>query len=59
MSSVLDGLMKKINKTLGDNTISVCSDGGPIINTNSSGSLTMDLALGGGIPEGRIIEYYG
>ncbi|UOE58173.1 recombinase RecA [Cytobacillus oceanisediminis] len=55
----IDSLMAKINKSLGDNTIAYCSEGGPIINTVTSGSLTMDLALGGGIPEGRIIEYYG
>lgn len=29
------------------------------VDTFSSGSLTLDLALGGGIPRGRIIEIYG
>lgn len=55
----MDKFMKDINKKLGENTISYCAEGGPIIDFTSSGSLTMDLALGGGLPSGRIIEYFG
>ena len=56
----LDKLMATINKNLGENTISFCTEGsGPIVTTFSSGSLTMDLALGGGLADGRIVEYYG
>lgn len=56
----IDKLMKDINKALGENTITFCTEGsGPIITTTSSGSLLMDLALGGGVANGRIIEYYG
>ena len=29
------------------------------IETTSSGSLTLDIALGGGYPKGRVIEIYG
>src|ERR1700750_1783792 len=29
------------------------------VETTSTGSLSLDLALGGGIPRGRIIEIYG
>lgn len=29
------------------------------VETISSGALTLDLALGGGLPKGRIIEIYG
>src|SRR5512137_1321926 len=29
------------------------------VETISSGALTLDLALGGGLPQGRIIEIYG
>lgn len=55
----IEKLMTEINKSLGENTISYCAEGGPKIETTSSGSLTMDLALGGGIANGRIVEYYG
>jgi len=37
---------------MGDNTV-------PDIETISSGSLGLDIALGGGLPKGRIIEIYG
>ncbi|MEK1828842.1 hypothetical protein AAAC51_06770 [Priestia megaterium] len=55
----IDKLMATVNKTLGDNTISYCAEGGPQVKTYSSGSLTMDLALGGGVANGRIVEYFG
>lgn len=55
--SDINKLMETINKELGPNTISF--GGGPEIIVNSSGSLLMDLALGGGIGQGRIVEYYG
>ncbi|MFE4029261.1 recombinase RecA [Priestia sp. YIM B13551] len=55
----IDKLMATINKTLGNNTINYCAEGGPVVKTYSSGSLTMDLALGGGVANGRIIEYFG
>lgn len=29
------------------------------VETSSSGSLTLDMALGGGYPRGRVIEIYG
>jgi recombination protein RecA len=55
----IDSLMTKINKSLGDNTISYCAEGGPVVKTYSSGSLTMDLALGCGVANARILEYFG
>lgn len=55
----IDKLMSTINKTLGDNTIGFSVNTGPVIKTYSSGSLTMDLALGGGVANGRIVEYFG
>lgn len=54
----LDKLFAQINKQYGTGTISI--GGGPEITTVSTGSLTLDLAIGrGGIPEGRIIEVFG
>ena len=56
----MEKLIATINKSLGENTISFCTEGsGPIVTTFSSGSLCMDLALGGGLADGRIVEYYG
>jgi recombination protein RecA len=50
-----------INKATGTNTIGFCSAvGGPTIQTFTSGSLCLDLALGkGGYPYGRHIEIFG
>lgn len=55
----IEKLMSQINKSLGDNTVDFCVNGGPVIKLYNSGSLTMDLALGGGIANGRIVELYG
>ncbi|WP_263117523.1 recombinase RecA [Bacillus subtilis] len=55
----IEKVMSAINKQLGENTIDYCVNGGPVIKTYSSGSLTMDLALGGGVANGRIVEYFG
>lgn len=55
----IDTLMAKINKQLGDNTIVYCAEGGPEVHFSSSGSLLMDLALGGGVANARIIEFFG
>lgn len=55
----IEKLMAQINKSLGDNTVDFCTTGGPVIKLYKSGSLTMDLALGGGIANGRIVELYG
>ena len=37
---------------LGDNTLMK-------VETNSSGSIALDMALGGGYAKGRIVEIYG
>lgn len=55
----IEKLMSQINKSLGDDTVDFCVNGGPVIKLYNSGSLTMDLALGGGIANGRIIEMFG
>jgi len=53
--------LDKLNKTYGKGSIMRMGDA-PVVNVPviSSGSLTLDLALGvGGFPRGRIIEIYG
>jgi recombination protein RecA len=58
MSVNLEKLFTEINKKFGGSTIRL--GGSPEIKTTSSGSLTLDLAIGrGGVPRGRIIEAFG
>jgi recombination protein RecA len=54
ISSVIDGL----NKTFGKGTVTV-GDSVLDVEKLSSGSIDLDLALGGGYGTGRIIEIYG
>src|SRR5665213_421721 len=53
--------IEKIEKTYGKGTIMKMGDtAGESIEVISTGSLTLDLALGvGGYPKGRIVEIYG
>ena len=56
----LNEVLKKINKTYGENTVMTLGDQPPIVgNLLSTGSLLIDKALGGGIGYGRIAEIYG
>ena len=57
----LDKILAQINKQFGEDTAHILTtEYVPEIKTYSSGSLTLDLALGrGGIPNGRIVECYG
>ena len=58
--AALEDTMKSINKQFGDGTIQwLGATQAQDIDRLSSGSLTLDLALGGGWPKGRIIEIYG
>jgi len=60
MASNIDKLINTINKKLGEDTITFCTEGkGPVNHTAPSGSLTLDLALGGGIARSKIIEVFG
>jgi len=59
-SSKLATLVKNINASFGDRAIMKLGDAtGMEIETISTGALTLDLALGGGLPKGRIVEIYG
>lgn len=60
MSSNLDDVLKKLNKTYGQNTISILGDMEiPHTECISTGSLLIDKILGGGIAFGRICEVFG
>ena len=50
----------KINKDIGANSVVTLSDNSKPIDVISTGSLSLDIALGvGGLPCGRIVEIYG
>jgi recombination protein RecA len=56
----LTKVLADLNKRFGDNTVSqIGTMGYKAVERISSGSLSLDIALGGGIPRGRIIEIYG
>ncbi len=59
-SEVLKMAMLQIEKQFGKGSIMKLGEGSGLkVETISSGSLSLDIALGGGIPRGRIIEIYG
>jgi len=56
----LAGVLYQIERSYGKGSIQRLGDQqSMIIETMSSGSMTLDLALGGGYPKGRVIEIYG
>lgn len=56
----LNLVLNQIERNFGKGSIMRLGDATKmIIETISSGSLTLDLALGGGLPKGRVIEIYG
>jgi len=56
----LESVMSSLDGQFGKGTIMKMGAAGTMkIDTFSSGSLTLDMALGGGIPRGRIMEIYG
>ncbi|KAF6150656.1 hypothetical protein GIB67_022268, partial [Kingdonia uniflora] len=56
----LEAAMNDINSSFGKGSVTrLGSAGGAIVETFPSGCLTLDLALGGGLPKGRIIEIFG
>lgn len=56
----LEAAMSDINGSFGKGSVTrLGSAGGALVETFPSGCLTLDLALGGGFPKGRIVEIFG
>ncbi|ADB95524.1 recombinase RecA [Candidatus Atelocyanobacterium thalassae] len=56
----LDLVLNQIERNFGKGAIMRLGDAAKMkVETVSTGALTLDLALGGGLPKGRIIEIYG
>ena len=56
----LDAALSQIDKQFGKGTVMKLGDTASMnIETIPTGSMSLDIALGGGIPKGRIIEVYG
>ena len=56
----LNLVLNQIERTFGKGSIMRLGDATRMkIETISSGAITLDLALGGGLPKGRVIEIYG
>ncbi|KAG0468777.1 hypothetical protein HPP92_018105 [Vanilla planifolia] len=56
----LEAAMNDINSSFGKGSVTrLGSAGGALVETFPSGCLTLDLALGGGLPKGRIVEVFG
>jgi len=56
----LSGVLHQIERSYGKGSIQKLGQSGSLnVATFPSGSLTLDVALGGGYPKGRVIEIYG
>ncbi|MEM6754059.1 MAG: ATPase domain-containing protein, partial [Cyanobacteria bacterium P01_C01_bin.38] len=56
----LNMVLNQIEKTFGKGTIMRLGDATRMrVETIPTGALTLDLALGGGLPKGRVVEIYG
>ncbi|CAM8957751.1 unnamed protein product [Rhodiola kirilowii] len=56
----LEAAINDINSSFGKGSVTrLGSAGGALVETFPSGCLTLDFALGGGLPKGRIVEIFG
>lgn len=58
MADIMQGILNKLGKEFGDDSIIRSSDVEEL-KFNKTGSVNLDMALGGGFIEGRILEIYG
>lgn len=58
--AALDGVLQQIERSYGRGSIMKLGDAeGMVVESIGSGALTLDAALGGGYPKGRVVEIYG
>jgi recombination protein RecA len=58
--AALDGVLNQIERAYGRGSIVKLGDADHMtVDSISSGALTLDAALGGGFPKGRVVEIYG
>jgi len=58
--AALDGVLQKIERNYGRGSIVKLGDAdNMLVECTGSGALTLDAALGGGYPRGRVVEIYG
>lgn len=56
----LSAVLSQIERQYGKGSVMRLGDSAPVrVETISTGSLSLDIALGGGLPKGRIVEIYG
>mmetsp|Transcript_42924 Transcript_42924/g.124092 ORF Transcript_42924/g.124092 Transcript_42924/m.124092 type:complete len:410 (-) Transcript_42924:218-1447(-) len=58
--AALDGVLNQIERSYGRGSIVKLGDAdNMVVDSISTGALTLDAALGGGYPKGRVVEIYG
>ena len=58
--AALDGVLQQIERNYGRGSIVKLRDAeSMVVESIGSGALTLDTALGGGYPKGRVVEIYG
>ncbi|CAG9460142.1 unnamed protein product [Pedinophyceae sp. YPF-701] len=56
---ILEDAIGRMNKSYGQNAVMFLTGARSQVETVPSGVLTLDMALGGGLPKGRVIEVFG